>query len=51
MTKIGSHVSMKGKKMLQGASEEAVSYGANTFMIYTGGDRSKNSTARTGKSI
>ena len=36
MLKIGSHVSMKGKKMLLGASEEAVSYGARTFMIYTG---------------
>lgn len=34
--KIGSHVSMNGKKMLLGASEEAASYGANTFMIYTG---------------
>jgi deoxyribonuclease-4 len=34
--KIGSHVSMSGKKMLLAASEEAVSYGANTFMIYTG---------------
>ena len=36
MIKIGSHVSMSGKKMLLGASEEAVSYGGNTFMIYTG---------------
>ncbi|ANX12932.1 deoxyribonuclease IV [Fictibacillus arsenicus] len=36
MIKIGSHVSMSGKKMLLAASEEAVSYGANTFMIYTG---------------
>lgn len=36
MLKIGSHVSMSGKKMLLGASEEAVSYNANTFMIYTG---------------
>ncbi len=36
MLKIGSHVSMSGKKMLLAASEEAVSYGANTFMIYTG---------------
>ncbi len=36
LLKIGSHVSMSGKKMLLGASEEAVSYGANTFMIYTG---------------
>jgi len=36
MLKIGSHVGMSGKKMLLGAAEEAVSYGANTFMIYTG---------------
>ncbi|WP_010650901.1 deoxyribonuclease IV [Oceanobacillus massiliensis] len=36
MLKIGSHVSMNGKKMLLGSSEEAFSYGANTFMIYTG---------------
>jgi deoxyribonuclease IV len=36
MLKLGSHVSMSGKKMLLGSSEEAVSYGANTFMIYTG---------------
>lgn len=33
---LGSHVSMSGKKMLLGASEEASSYGATTFMIYTG---------------
>ncbi|MEH7096804.1 deoxyribonuclease IV [Neobacillus vireti] len=36
MLKIGSHVSMSGKDMLLAASTEAVSYGANTFMIYTG---------------
>lgn len=36
MLKIGSHVSMSGKKMMLGSVEEAVSYGANTFMIYTG---------------
>ena len=36
LLKIGSHVSMSGKKMLLAASEEAVSYGSNTFMIYTG---------------
>lgn len=36
MLKLGSHVSMSGKKMLLGSSEEAQSYGANTFMIYTG---------------
>jgi len=34
--KIGSHVGMKGKKMFLGSVEEALSYGANTFMIYTG---------------
>ena len=33
---LGSHVSMSGKKMLQGSVETAASYGANTFMIYTG---------------
>ncbi len=33
---IGSHVSMSGKKMLLGSSEDAAKYGANTFMIYTG---------------
>lgn len=36
MVKLGSHVSMSGKKMLLGSSEEASSYGSNTFMIYTG---------------
>lgn len=36
MLKIGSHVSMSGKKMLLGSVEEALSYGANTFMVYTG---------------
>ncbi|MGK0554415.1 deoxyribonuclease IV [Macrococcus capreoli] len=33
---IGSHVSMSGKKMLLAAAEEAASYQASTFMIYTG---------------
>ncbi len=36
MMLLGSHVSMSGKNMLFGSSEEALSYGANTFMIYTG---------------
>lgn len=36
MLKIGSHVGMSGKKMFLGSVEEAVSYGANTFMMYTG---------------
>lgn len=34
--KLGSHVGMSGKKMLLGSAKEAVSYGANTFMFYTG---------------
>ncbi|MBO5488993.1 MAG: deoxyribonuclease IV [Eubacterium sp.] len=33
---IGSHVGMSGKKMLVASVEEALSYGANTFMVYTG---------------
>ncbi|PRY84146.1 deoxyribonuclease IV [Alkalibacterium olivapovliticus] len=33
---LGSHVSMKGKHMLEGAAKEAAGYGATTFMIYTG---------------
>ena len=33
---LGSHVSMSGKEMLLGSSKEAATYGANTFMIYTG---------------
>ena len=34
--KIGSHVSMSGRDMLLGSAREAVSYGADTFMFYTG---------------
>ena len=34
--KLGSHVSMSGRDMLLGSAKEAVSYGANTFMFYTG---------------
>ena len=33
---IGSHVGMSGKDMLKGSVKEALSYGANTFMVYTG---------------
>lgn len=36
MLKLGSHVGMSGKEMLLGSAKEAVSYGANTFMFYTG---------------
>jgi len=34
--KLGSHVGMKAPEMLLGAAKESISYGANTFMIYTG---------------
>lgn len=33
---IGSHVGMSGKEMMVASVKEAISYGANTFMIYTG---------------
>lgn len=36
MIKLGSHVSMSGKEMLLSSAKEAASYGANTFMVYTG---------------
>ena len=34
--KLGSHVGMSGKEMMLGSAKEAVSYGADTFMFYTG---------------
>jgi len=33
---LGSHVGMSGKEMFLGSVKEALSYGANTFMVYTG---------------
>lgn len=36
MLLIGSHVGMSGKDMLLNSVKEALSYGANTFMVYTG---------------
>ena len=36
MLKRGSHVGMSGKEMMAGSVKEALSYGANTFMLYTG---------------
>lgn len=36
MLKIGSHVGMSGKDMFLNSAKEAASYGANTFMVYTG---------------
>ena len=37
---IGSHVSFNNKAQLLGSVREALSYNANTFMIYTGGAQS-----------
>ena len=36
MIYLGSHVSMKAPNYFLGAIEEAISYGANACMIYTG---------------
>lgn len=36
MILLGSHVGMSGKEMFLGSVKEALSYGANTFMVYTG---------------
>ena len=33
---LGSHVGMSGKEMMLGSVKDAISYGANTFMLYTG---------------
>lgn len=42
---IGSHVSMSGKEMMLGSVKEALSYGANTFMLYTGAPQNKRRKA------
>ncbi|MGL5268707.1 MAG: deoxyribonuclease IV [Spiroplasma sp.] len=39
---IGCHVSMKAPKYLLGALQEALSYNANAFMIYTGAPQNAN---------
>jgi len=36
MLLLGSHVGMSGDDMMLNSAKEAVSYGANTFMLYTG---------------
>lgn len=36
MLKLGCHVGMSGKEMMLGSVKDAYSYGANTFMLYTG---------------
>jgi len=42
---IGSHVSFKNKDQLVGSVKEAISYGANTFMFYTGAPQNTNRAA------
>ena len=42
---IGSHVSYKSNNQLLGSVEEALSYGANTFMFYTGAPQNTNRAA------
>ena len=42
MLYIGSHVSFTKDKQLLGSLEEALSYGANTFMFYTGAPQNTN---------
>ena len=42
---IGSHVSFKKEEQLVGSIKEALSYGANTFMIYTGAPQNTNRVA------
>ncbi|MGI6360663.1 MAG: deoxyribonuclease IV [Acholeplasmatales bacterium] len=42
MIYIGSHVSLKGDSMYLGSVEEALSYGANALMIYTGAPQNTN---------
>lgn len=39
---IGSHVTLGAPNYLLGAVDEAISYGANTFMIYTGAPQNTN---------
>ena len=36
MLKLGCHVGMAGKEMMLGSVKDAISFGANTFMLYTG---------------
>ena len=42
MLYIGSHVGFKKDSQLLGSVREALSYGANTFMFYTGAPQNTN---------
>ena len=44
---LGSHVSMSGKEMFLGSVKEALSYGANTFMVYTGAPQNTKRKEKT----
>ena len=52
---IGSHVSFNSKEQLLGSVSEAISYGSNTFMFYTGAPqntfRSKISFEKTSEAV
>lgn len=52
---IGSHVSFNSKEQLLGSVREAISYGSNTFMFYTGAPqntfRSKISFEKTSEAV
>ncbi len=45
MLKLGSHISFKSPNYLVGAVEEAISYNANTLMIYLGAPQNTKRTA------
>ena len=45
MIKLGSHCGMKAPKYLLGSVEEAISYGANALMVYTGAPQNSRRTA------
>ena len=45
MIKLGSHCSMKAPNYLVGSVEEALSYGANALMVYTGAPQNSRRTA------
>ena len=52
--KIGSHVGMSGKEMFLGSVKEALSYGADTLMVYTGAPqntRRKGTPGRGGMGV
>lgn len=45
MIRLGSHCSMKAPNYLLGSIEEALSYGANALMVYTGAPQNSRRTA------